>query len=379
MKMFALTGITNLTICTGLKITLLYCKIPDSLWLMWSFYFFTYKCAGERNPSHWNSLRRLTVEKSALSRQLGLKSSSTDLLSSTPPTHQLSHQLSGGGLNQSASAVYDSVVKGKNPRNVYCFSDKAFEDNCTNGIETINEYQRHQSTTARTHSSLVSPRTCCSPELHSHTAPSSPFHQRHHSTNPSLLSTKQHSLDELKSTVHTVASGMKQNTSDVRELKQKMVAVTEKITDSVEENAQALSLLVEVVDKLQGLIIARKIPHVACASRSQNISKTASVPNSPCLPRVPAKKHFSSVSATRPHILSTSSSSSTASSCSSTSLNACVDVHHSELKSSSSNQTPGNKNAKTSLSNGLAVSRSNDESDTILCLSRKKKKSKMKK
>lgn len=106
-------------------------------WLACSSCFFTYKCVKEGKPSYWNSLRRLTVEKLALARRFGSGeqsllgsadglSSSTGLLSSGQPHSLPGYQstascnlccqtayLSGGGLNLSASNVYDSVVMGK--------------------------------------------------------------------------------------------------------------------------------------------------------------------------------------------------------------------------------------------------------------------------
>lgn len=51
---------------------------------------------------------------------------------------------------------------------------------------------------------------------------------------------------------------MEHGSQNVRHLGQKMVAATEMITDRVDENVQALNLLAEVVDKLQGIIVANK-------------------------------------------------------------------------------------------------------------------------
>ncbi|XP_077071484.1 uncharacterized protein mpp4a isoform X1 [Siphateles boraxobius] len=353
-------------------------------------------------PSYWNSLRRLTVEKLALARRFGSGeqsllgsvgglSSSTGLLSSITPgqPHSLPRyqstgscnlccqtaHLSGGGLNLSAPAVYDSVIM----------------ENCTDGLV---EDQQH-ACIACTASSLVYPRTCCPSgcSLHSQTAPSSPLLQRQYSidttrsSHPAPVFTKQHSLDELRSTVHTVASSIDPSTSDARDLRQKMVAVTERMTDSVDENAQALSLLVEVVDKLQGLIITSKSPEVAHAFRPQHVSKPVCT-YSPCQPILPAKKSFSNTSCVSSSF--SSSSSSTASSYSSSSLSCSTDVPHvspqcnSSCTSSSNltrnrSVTPGSKTGQTSLSNGLTGSSPNDDCEKILCLSSKKKKSKMRK
>ncbi|XP_042586920.1 uncharacterized protein DDB_G0271670-like [Cyprinus carpio] len=359
--------------------------------------FSNYKCVKEGKPSYWNSLRQLTVEKLALARRFGSGeqsllgsadglSSSTGLLSSGQPHSLPRYQstascnlccqtayLSGGGLNLSASNVYDSVVM----------------ENCADGLKTIVKDQ-HRTCTACSTSSLAYPHSYCPPGCgpHSQTAPSSPLLQRHHtigatcSSHPALVFTKQHSLDELRSAVHTVASSMDQSISEAQDLKQKMVDVTERMTDSVEENAKALSLLVEVVDKLKGLIIASKSPEVT--SRPQHVSKMASGPNLPGQPIAPANA---------PSVLSSSSSSSssssTASSFSSSSLNCNTDVPYVATKcnpcKSSSGQTgkrsvtPGSKTGQTSLSNGLMASTPNDDCNTILCLPSKRKKSKMRK
>ncbi|KAJ8410133.1 hypothetical protein AAFF_G00211740 [Aldrovandia affinis] len=100
---------------------------------------------------------------------------------------------------------------------------------------------------------------------HAHTAPSSPMQHRRavgaHSTRSGRHPlTKQESLDELRSTVHTAASTMERSSDDVRALGQKMVAATEMMSESVQENAQALGLLMEVVDKLRGLIVTGRSP-----------------------------------------------------------------------------------------------------------------------
>lgn len=71
---------------------------------------------------------------------------------------------------------------------------------------------------------------------------------------------KQRSVDELRCAVQTVASTLELGTQDVHHLGQQMAAASEMMKDTVEENAQALFLLAEVVDKLQGLIVARRRP-----------------------------------------------------------------------------------------------------------------------
>lgn len=69
---------------------------------------------------------------------------------------------------------------------------------------------------------------------------------------------KQESLDELRSSVHEAASHMERSTNDVCLLGRKMAAATERMSASVQENAQALATLAEVVEKLQRLVAASK-------------------------------------------------------------------------------------------------------------------------
>ncbi|XP_013855463.1 uncharacterized protein LOC106511261 [Austrofundulus limnaeus] len=84
--------------------------------------------------------------------------------------------------------------------------------------------------------------------------------KHHHQTKHTQQRTQQHhcSVEELRTTVQTVASTIEHSSQNIRHLGQKMVAATELITDRVDENAQALNLLAEVVDKLQGIIVANK-------------------------------------------------------------------------------------------------------------------------
>ncbi|XP_044071771.1 uncharacterized protein LOC122885134 isoform X2 [Siniperca chuatsi] len=132
--------------------------------------------------------------------------------------------------------------------------------------------------------------------------------------------TKQCSVEELRSTVQTVASSIEHGTQDIRHLGQKMTAATDMITDSVEENAQALNLLAEVVDKLQGLIVASKHPELSPPRRPKQRLPPPPPPRvssmSPKVVRKPPTPY--------PRRLSFSSSSCSSSS-SSTSVSSCVD------------------------------------------------------
>ncbi|XP_060910046.1 uncharacterized protein LOC132987175 isoform X1 [Labrus mixtus] len=123
--------------------------------------------------------------------------------------------------------------------------------------------------------------------------------------------TKQCSLEELRSTVHTSSIRL-----DPLHLDQKMVVATERIADSAEENTQALNLLAEVVDKLQGLIVASKNQEVSPSRRLKKSTPPTPPPRvssiSPKVVRKPPTPY--------PHHLSTSSSSSCSSSSSSSSV-----------------------------------------------------------
>lgn len=361
------------------------------------------------------------MEKLAFARQFGSEEQcplqSADSLSNIPfkQAHKLPRyqstgscnlccqtaHLSGGGLNLSAPAVYNSLIVGKGQvpdtstvllayyclyiySNSILFCPSKLQENCGNGVESIVEGQWHPCTSC-TASSRVYPCSCCPPgcSLYSQTAPSSPMLQRHHSidvtcsSHPALRFKRQHSLDELRSTVHTVANIMDTSTSDARHLRQKMVAVTEKMTDNMEENAQALSLLVEVVDKLQGLIIANKSPEVSHAPKPQHDG----VSNWPGQPIVQTRRSCSNAPCISSSFSSSSSSSLSSFSSSFQMCNVEGSCEATQCRSLS-NQTRnkfGNKTEQTPLSNGLTASSPNDDCDAILCLSSKKKKSKMRK
>ncbi|RVE58514.1 hypothetical protein OJAV_G00210050 [Oryzias javanicus] len=120
---------------------------------------------------------------------------------------------------------------------------------------------------------------------------------------------KQCSVEELRSTVQTVVSTIEHSSQDVRQLGQKMVAATEMIADSVEENAQAVNLLAEVVEKLQGIIVAKKQHGVSPSTRPKHNPPTPPPRVSSLSPKVVRKPPTP-----YPSQLSSCSSSSSASS-----------------------------------------------------------------
>ncbi|KAL7890721.1 hypothetical protein AOLI_G00001970 [Acnodon oligacanthus] len=112
------------------------------------------------------------------------------------------------------------------------------------------------------------------------TAPPSPLHcHRVMKTmgSPPVELAKQDSLDELRSTVQQAASCMERSSQDVKLLGQRMAAATERMSDSVQENAQALAVLAQVVKKLQGLVVAS-----SAASAPQTSEETSQEPTEWC-------------------------------------------------------------------------------------------------
>ena len=120
------------------------------------------------------------------------------------------------------------------------------------------------------------------------TAPPSPMHRRpvvEVPRGPPVELAKQESLDELRTTVKQAASSMERSTNDVRLLGQKMAAATERMSESVLENAHSLTLLAEVVDRLHVLIAASRaadspVTETRCDSPQVN-ARAAEHANSP--------------------------------------------------------------------------------------------------
>lgn len=93
------------------------------------------------------------------------------------------------------------------------------------------------------------------------TAPPSPMHPRRVVDAPAAAPVelaKQESLDELRTTVQLAASSMESSTRDIKLLGEKMAAATERMTETVQDNSQALVLLTQVVDRLQVLLAATR-------------------------------------------------------------------------------------------------------------------------
>ncbi|XP_072539656.1 uncharacterized protein [Salminus brasiliensis] len=130
---------------------------------------------------------------------------------------------------------------------------------------------------------------CCPPSTgppvqprmarYSRTAPPSPMHLHRlveAMENPPVELAKQESLDELRSTVQQAASRMERSSQDVQVLGQRMADATERMSESVQENAHALALLAQVVEKLQGLVTASSaasVPPAATAVHGEEACK----------------------------------------------------------------------------------------------------------
>ncbi|XP_042338088.1 uncharacterized protein LOC121939002 [Plectropomus leopardus] len=89
------------------------------------------------------------------------------------------------------------------------------------------------------------------------TAPPSPVRPRRMVDIPPVELAKQESLDELRTTVHLAACSMENSTKDIKLLGEKMAAATERMSETVQDNSQALALLTQVVDRLQTLLTTR--------------------------------------------------------------------------------------------------------------------------
>lgn len=140
------------------------------------------------------------------------------------------------------------------------------------------------------------------------TAPPSPMRPRRVVDVPPVELAKQESLDELRTTVQLAASSMESSTKDIKLLGEKMAAATERMTDTVQDNSQALVLLTQVVDQLQILISATRteinLPKPAATERDGTPKKTRE--------QRPSLKHQARCFS--PSLLSSTSSSSSSSS-----------------------------------------------------------------
>lgn len=90
------------------------------------------------------------------------------------------------------------------------------------------------------------------------TAPPSPMRPHRVMEVPPVELAKQESLDELRTTVQLAASSMESSTKGIKLLGEKMAAVTERMSETVQDNSHALVLLTQVVDRLQTLLAATR-------------------------------------------------------------------------------------------------------------------------
>lgn len=97
------------------------------------------------------------------------------------------------------------------------------------------------------------------------TAPPSPMRPRRVVDLPPVSPVelaKQESLEELRTTVQLAACSMENSTKDIKLLGEKMAAATERMSETVQDNSQALALLTQVVDRLQTLLAATRTTEI---------------------------------------------------------------------------------------------------------------------
>ncbi|XP_047227203.1 uncharacterized protein LOC124871734 isoform X3 [Girardinichthys multiradiatus] len=189
------------------------------------------------------------------------------------------------------------------------------------GVSTLPNPVRHRQKEPSKSSYILNP-SVLHPNQPQQLQNTSQQHQHEHYQPPSAPGfNKTCSLGELRSTVHTVANSIEHSSQDARHLGQKMVAATEMITDHMEENVQALNLLAEVVDKLQGIVVTRNHSEASPPYRPKSNCHPTPPPRVSSLsPKVIHKPPTPSL---WPHLHSPASSSSTSSS--SSSAGSCAD------------------------------------------------------
>ncbi|XP_016127035.1 uncharacterized protein [Sinocyclocheilus grahami] len=189
-------------------------------------------------------------------------------------------------------------------------------ENLDSGDESDGSSMLHKSSQP---SPWISSTSCCfhasnpppkHPPTHSRTTPPSPMHChriRETITCSHTRPAKEEGLNELRNTLQLATSS-----ENVHLLGERMAAATERISESVQENSQALAMLTHVVEKLQDLVSTSNAisesPHgPESASRVVNRMgiRSLSVPTSPAIASSSCISHCPSSS-------SSSSSSSSA-------------------------------------------------------------------
>ncbi|XP_019746363.1 uncharacterized protein mpp4b isoform X4 [Hippocampus comes] len=109
---------------------------------------------------------------------------------------------------------------------------------------------------------------------------------------PHVELAKQESLDELRSTVQLAASSMESSTKDIQLLGERMAIATERMSETVHDNSQALTLLDQVVDRLQSVLntgrTERNPPLAKCAAAEQRRIPINSRAQRPSLSSMPS-------------------------------------------------------------------------------------------
>lgn len=131
---------------------------------------------------------------------------------------------------------------------------------------------------------------------HAQTAPPSPMHCHRVRETITCSHTrkrrkeKEEGLTELQSTLQQATSCMERSSENVHLLGERMAAATERISESVQENSQALTILTHVIEKLQELVSTSNTTSVSphCAETTRTVvnrmgSRSLSVPTSPAI------------------------------------------------------------------------------------------------
>ncbi|XP_043097223.1 uncharacterized protein mpp4b isoform X2 [Puntigrus tetrazona] len=142
----------------------------------------------------------------------------------------------------------------------------------------------------------------CKTTLHARTAPPSPMHchrVRETITCSHTRPAKEEGLNQLRNTLQQATSCMERSSENVHLLGERMAAATERVSESVQENSQALAMLTHVVEKLQELVstshTTTESSHgTETASRVVNrmASRSFSVPNSPAVASSSRFSHY---------------------------------------------------------------------------------------
>ncbi|XP_037617924.1 uncharacterized protein LOC119483651 [Sebastes umbrosus] len=251
--------------------------------------------------SHWDTLRRLTQQRLHRGAAFGLQSPAAAAGKDpswcgvrrgsyppseamcpaaarpyTPPRYKPSCQMSRCRVccsdllweqNRSAPSVYGSVLIDNIIEELDSEDEAGESSSAPSPVPTARRwtmsppFRPYYSNTDDYLQSSLPPRLQRSQSPRIRTAPPSPMRPRRMVDLPPVRPVelaKQESLDELRTTVQLAACSMENSTKDIKLLGEKMAATTERMSETVQDNSQALALLTQVVDRLQTLLAATR-------------------------------------------------------------------------------------------------------------------------